>query len=153
MLLLLCLSFFNFFPSLYFLYCSFFSLPFFLSFSLHLLPLILFFSYFYFLTYPILFRNYLPSCGQLIVVHHKLHHTESFTKYAMSSAYLWCSFEEPLSLQKFLSALNLRERRARTCWQMWPVHIPLSDQSITFTWCHASKLGLSSGLGAVFALL
>jgi hypothetical protein len=57
---------------------------------------------------------------------HKLRHTESFTKYAMSSAYLWCSFEEPISLQKFLSAQNPRGRRARTCWQMWPVHIPLS---------------------------
>jgi len=44
----------------------------------------------------------------------------------MSSACLWCSFEEPISLQKFLSALNPRGRRARTCWQMWPVHIPLS---------------------------
>jgi len=109
------LSYFNFFPSFCFLYCSF-SLPFFLSFSFHLLPLILLFSSFYFLTYPILLCNYLTSCGQLIVVHHKLHHTESFTKNAMSSAYLYCSFEEPISLQKFLSVLNPRGRRARTCW-------------------------------------
>jgi len=107
------LSFFNLFPSFCFLYCSFFSLPFFLSF-LSVFSL----CSFYFLTYSILSRNYLTFCGQLIVMHYELHHTESFTKYAMSSAYLWCSFEEPISLQKFLSALNPRGRRARTCWQM-----------------------------------
>jgi hypothetical protein len=96
--LILFLSFFNLVPSLWFLYCSFFSLPFFLSFHFHLLSLVLFFISFCFLTYPILLNKELTSCGQLIVVHHKLHYAESFTKYAVYSAYLWCSFEEPISL-------------------------------------------------------